>query len=565
MIRVLAFLAALAVLAAGAAWLVDRPGDVAVVWQGYRIETSVAVAFVAVLAIAVVLMLLWTLARFIFRVPDVMTLASRNRRRSKGFSALSRGMVAVGAGDPASARRYAADAERLLGREPLTLLLKAQAAQIDGDRAGAEAAFNTMLESPETRVLGLRGLYVEAKRKGDDTAARGHAAKAAQLAPTVGWANEAVLEYLCAEHNWQGALGALERRASLRHVDKDEARRQRAVLLTADALDRADKDTDGALDAAQQAVKLAPDLVPAAALAGRLLARQGALRKAARLLEASWKATPHPDLAVAYVDLRAGDSALDRLERAQTLLRLVPGQMEGRIAVARAALDAREFGTARRVLSPLLYDRPTVRVCLLMAELEEAEHAAEGAVREWLARASRAPRDPAWIADGVISDHWSPVSPVTGRLDAYVWTTPTELIAHTVDADHPDDVLADGNEAPAWRPLPAPAPQPEPKPAASTIEAAATTAPPTEAAPADPAPSAPAAAGNGVDRPAAEPIAAPAPSGATTAAPATAAGAGRAAVGPQPGTITPVIFPVPHPPDDPGPEADNPPRPRMHG
>jgi HemY protein len=163
------------------------------------------------------------------------------------------------------------------------------------------------------------------------------------------------------------------------------------------------------------------------------------------------------------------------------------------------------------------------------------------------------------------------VSPVTGRLDAYVWTTPTELIAHTVDANHPDDVLADGNEAPAWRPLPAPAPQLEPKPAVSTIEATATTPPPAEAVPAATPPLVQAGAGNGVDRPAAEPIAAPAPASSD----ATTAGAGRPAGGPgregltaaglQPGTITPVIFPVPHPPDDPGPEADDPARPRMHG
>ena len=47
----------------------------------------------------------------------------------------------------------------------------------------------------------------------------------------------------------------------------------------------------------------------------------------------------------------------------------------------------------------------------------------------WLARASRAPRDPLWIADGVMSDHWAPVSPVSGRLDAFMWTVPVEAIA----------------------------------------------------------------------------------------------------------------------------------------
>ena len=161
-------------------------------------------------------------------------------------------------------------------------------------------------------------------------------------------------------------------------------------------------------------MKLAPDLVPAAALAGRLLSRKGDLRRAAKMVEAAWRATPHPDLAEVYLNLRPGDSGLDRLKRAETLARLSNGAPEGRLAVARAALEAREFDRARDALEPLLADRPSMRVCLLMSDLEQAEHGATGKGREWLARATRAPRDPAWIADGVVSDHWAPISPVTG-------------------------------------------------------------------------------------------------------------------------------------------------------
>jgi HemY protein len=62
-----------------------------------------------------------------------------------------------------------------------------------------------------------------------------------------------------------------------------------------------------------------------------------------------------------------------------------------------------------------------------MADIEDAE-GHQGAVREWLARAARAPRDKAWVADGVISDRWAPVSP-SGTLDAFVWRTPDERIA----------------------------------------------------------------------------------------------------------------------------------------
>src|SRR5262249_57762307 len=33
-------------------------------------------------------------------------------------------------------------------------------------------------------------------------------------------------------------------------------------------------------------------------------------------------------------------------------------------------------------------------------------------------------RDPAWTADAFVSDHWLPISPVSGRLDAFEWKDP---------------------------------------------------------------------------------------------------------------------------------------------
>jgi HemY protein len=440
--RVLVFIGLLCIAAFGAVWLAEQPGSVAVTFAGYAIQTTVAVAVVGMIGIGFALALLWSAVNGLIRLPSRLTFASRARRRSRGYQAVSRGMVAVGAGDSIAARRYANEAERLLGEEPLTLLLKAQAAQVSGNRAAAETAFSRMMDDPETRVLGLRGLFVEARRRGDPAAGLQYANEAARIAPAATWASDAVMEARCAAGDWRGAIAALERRQSLGLIDKASLRRQRAVLLTADALDRQERDPHGSLQAALDAVKLAPDLVPAAALAGRLLSHRGDLRKAARIVEAAWKSGPHPDLADVYLNLRPGDSGLDRLKRAETLAKYSSWDPEARIAVARAAMEAREFPRARTALEPLIHDRPTMRVCLLMADLEQAEHGTSGRSREWVARASRARRDPAWIADGVVSDRWAPISPASGRLDAFQWQLPPDVLV-APELPPVDDVTGD--------------------------------------------------------------------------------------------------------------------------
>src|SRR5262249_19341717 len=212
---------------------------------------------------------------------------------------------------------------------PLALLLSAQMAQAAGDRAGAERAFLAMAERSDTKVLGLRGLYVEAQRRNDGEAAHHYAEAAAHAAPALPWAGAAVLADRSSAGDWSGALSALERMKRASAIDKPTHRRRRAVLLTGRALAEQDTAPARAKNHVLEAVRLAPDLVPAAALAGRLLAQAGELRKASRIVETAWRAEPHPDLADVYVHLRYGDAARDPLARAQTLGRLGPAPGRG--------------------------------------------------------------------------------------------------------------------------------------------------------------------------------------------------------------------------------------------
>jgi HemY protein len=423
MIRVLFYLIIVAALAFGAVWFAERPGDVAITWQGQRIETSVFVLVAAVAAIVVLAVMLWSLVRAIVRSPDLVARYLRTRRGVRGYLAVSQGLIAVGSGDARAARKFSDEARRIAPDEPLTLLLAAQAAQLSGDRSGAARTFEAMAGRSDTKLLGLHGLYVEARRRNDPHAAELYAEEAAKDASSPAWAGQAVLEFRCVAGDWAGALDRLERNYKNGLIDKPTYRRQRAVLLTAQVLALENADRERATALALEAVKLAPTLVPAAALAGRLLGASGELRKAARIIDAAWRTEPHPDLAQAYAHLRPGDSARERLARIEKLTGGTPGHVEAALALARAALDAQEFALARDALTPLTAV-PTRRVAALMAELEQQQHGDEGRAREWMARALNARRDPAWTADGFVCDHWLPVSPVTGRLDAFEWKDP---------------------------------------------------------------------------------------------------------------------------------------------
>jgi HemY protein len=444
-IRVLATLVLIFLAAAGFAWLAERPGGLVLVWQGYEIRTSLMVAAIlAALAIAAIAFI-GAVVRWVVSTPQSFGHFLGARRRDRGYRALTRGMIAVGAGDVRAARRAAQESQTLLGKEPLVLLLSAQAAQIAGDGTAARTAFEALSGEHDTRVLGLHGLFVEARRQGEHAAARHFAEEAMRLAPKIGWAGTALFEYQCRAGDWQGAIATLSANADGKIVDKNRARRLRAVLDTARAMDLESGEPDEARALALEAHKLAPDLVPAATTAARLFARASDIRRATRILEATWKVAPHPELAEAYASVRPGDSVRDRLKRVKRLAELRPSHPEATMAVARAAIDGHDWQEARTALGGIMRANPTERVCLLMAEIEEGEHGDQGRVRAWLTRALGAPRDPVWVADGQVFERWAPVSPTSGRIDAFEWRVAADRLpmrpAFEIDSDR--DVAAE--------------------------------------------------------------------------------------------------------------------------
>ncbi|MCF1505238.1 tetratricopeptide repeat protein [Afifella sp. H1R] len=436
MIRFLILIAVVFAFVLGFSWLKEAPGEVTLTFADTAYTVGLARAALAALLALAAGFIIVGLIVLILRFPWKARQSWRRRRERRQREALSTGLLAVAAGDLRTAERASHDLARR-DNEPLALLLRAQTAQLRGDHAKAREAFKGMLGHERTRIVGLRGLFIEAAREGDHDTARAFAEQARETSPSAAWASRALMRYQTAEGSWEEALKTLSRYAETGDIDRKEARRLRAVILTAQAIDWEDGQPDKAKEAALEAHGLQPGLVPAAVLAGRLSSRLGDIRRATRVLETTWKANPHPDIADAYANVRPGDSARDRFQRLETLMKLRPQEDAARMVMARAAIGSRDWERARETLLPMIRTRPTQNALLMMAEIEEGEHGDRGRAREWLSRAVHAPRDPAWTADGVILDEWAPVSPVTGRIDAVEWKVPIEEpeSRRTIDID----------------------------------------------------------------------------------------------------------------------------------
>jgi HemY protein len=459
--RALPALIVIAIVVAAAGFLAGVPGHVALTWQGWRIDTSVAVLVLAVIILGMLAAALFHLLRKILGGPRAFMRARRERRRREGYRALTQGMVAVAAGDADEAQRHARKADALLAEPPLTLLLSAQAAQLKGDEQAARKYFTAMLDRAETEFLGLRGLVMQALRGGDERAALHLVERARTLRPKTPWVLQSLFELQARAGKWLEAETTLAEALKRKVLGHDAARHHRAVLLHEQSRTaEAQGDQRQALQLSAKAHALEPGFAPATARYAELLRVGGWTRRAAKAIEAAWRAAPHPDLAEAWNALFAEATPIARVKETDRLAAANPDHPESRLAQARASLAARLWGETRRHLealgAKLEGEPPSPRICRHMAELEEVQHQDVGAARHWLSRAATtAAPDPTWIcsACGAETPRWGALCPACHAFATLHWRHPAAGTARHLPA--PAGLM------PA---LPVPAPLMEPPP-----------------------------------------------------------------------------------------------------
>ncbi|HEY0920927.1 heme biosynthesis protein HemY [Devosia sp.] len=432
MIRLVYWIIVSLLVTAGIAWLVSLPGTLSLELLGVRMQPRLGVAAFLLIATLALVILLWGLLRRLLGAPYYLARRVRERRKDQGFAALADGFIALQAGDAGRARLLAREARSNLPANAAAQLLEARADLALGDMHAAREHYRALINNRKTALAALSGLYDQARAQGRVDAALTFARKAVEIAPHTPWASHAVFEDLTRRGRWAEALEVITAEPAVTREEKMRKRRRQAVVEAARARLAETSEPLVALEHALTALKLVPDFVPAALIAARIYINRGDSRKAMSLLRRVWRATAHPDIGTLFANAVPGASAVDRLKRIRELVDTPPQNKSGAVVLARAAIDAYDWGLARTALAGEAAANPSQQVCMLMAEIEEGENGDQGKAREWVNRAVRAPRDPVWTADGITAEEWEPLSPVTGRLDAFEWRVPLSAVATRV-------------------------------------------------------------------------------------------------------------------------------------
>ncbi|MCB5409441.1 heme biosynthesis protein HemY [Pseudogemmobacter faecipullorum] len=438
--KIAVFLALIAALAVGSGLLAEQGGSVRIWVFDQEFTFS---PLMALLGVIVLLVLVWLSFRVISFVLACLRFLNgdetaisryfdRNRER-RGYAALSEGMIALASGEPVLAMARARTAERLLNQPELTRLLTAQAAEAAGDNRAATEAWKSLLGDEQTRFVAVRGLLRQKLAKGDTATALKLAEQAFALKPKHGETQDLLLKLQAEGGDWAGARGTLSQKLRSGELPRSVYRRRDALLALQEAKTVLDEGSSiEAREAAIEANKLSPDLIPAAVIAARALVEKEDRKGATRVLKKAWEAQPHPELATAFAGVEPDETPAQRLKRFRILFQARPDHEESRLTEAELNLANEDFLAAKTVLGDLPQSHPTQRSLAILAAVERGMVAPDDEVRAVLARALSASRGAEWLCEkcGAIHAQWVPVCASCSGFDTLAWREPEGVQAH---------------------------------------------------------------------------------------------------------------------------------------
>lgn len=465
LIKIVLFIAAIALLTMGAGILMETDGGVRIAIGGTELNMEPLQAVIAgvllVIAIWLALIVFGLVVAFVRFVNGDETAISRyfdRSRERKGYEALAEGMMAIASGESSTAMSKAARAEKYLRRPELTNLLTAQAAEMSGDKRKAAQVYKRLLKDERTQFVGVRGIMKQKLEEGDTETAMKLAEKAFALKPRHTETQDVLLGLQAQNNDWAGARKTLGAKLKYGALPRDVHKRRDAVLALSEAKGvMKEGNPIEARVAAIEANRLSPDLVPAAVMAARGYIADGKPKYASRVLVKAWSAQPHPDLAAAFADIAPDESPADRIKRFRALTKHQDGNPETRMLLAELNIAAEDYPAARTALGDLPDTMPTQRALTLLAAIERGEGASDHDVRATLARAVTAPRGPQWVCESCNHVHaaWLPVCNNCDGFDTLAWTSAPEAegalpagaeMLPLVVGDAPVDAVEDAEE-----------------------------------------------------------------------------------------------------------------------
>lgn len=385
MIRLSLYMAMALLIALGAVWLSNNPGELMLQWRGWEIRLSFALFCLFALAYTLLIWNAYKLYRWFLTDNPLKSPQRRDAKRKRGLAALEQGWSALAIDDKTAALKWGKKALSALNGEASALRLLVQASK----GKEHEKYLEQLMAFEDSETYGLK-IQIEAHMEQcepENALEKVRLLHAKQ--PKNPWVITQLIDLHAALSHWDEAREILKAASKLKALNPEDVAHTGAMLDYGDAreMDLAGQ-KKAALNLALSALKKEPGFHAAALLAARLHVALGDVKKAEKLLLKSWGKDPHREISDQYLTLYAAENAADRLARVQKLISNTPEHMLSRSLLARTAIEAQKWPLAKDALDQITENgEATASTHILRARLIAAQKGDLEAINQSLQQA----------------------------------------------------------------------------------------------------------------------------------------------------------------------------------
>ncbi|MBN8520861.1 MAG: hypothetical protein J0L77_03045 [Alphaproteobacteria bacterium] len=443
MIRAFWFFIQATVMIGGALWLLERQGHVSMDAFGYQVNIQAGLFLLGLAVLGGCAYFLVRMISAVLSIPAGVSDFFTRKRKARGYRDITRGFVALAAGDARQADILSRRVSSALPDEKgLALFLKAQSARLNGRMGEAMSAYEALLTDKEAVFLGLKGLLTAALDAKDTAQAGAYAQKALALYPKQGWVILTAYQLEIKNQNWDNALALLKRAEKTKAMTPDQVRSDRIALWVCLAgskkiqgLPREEKSW------LEKAYRADPFFVPVILRLARLYDEEGKKRKIESMVEKAFPVAPHPDLVTLWDRLAPQNNAdkkdsMRRLHWYEKLVALNTHTDLSHLSAGQCALAEGLYGEARAYAKNAEKIQASSALYRLKARIEEKSGGDISAIKTWLEKASEPYPVKTWVCrqSGLTYGEWSPVALPHGSFNTMAWDYP--------GTRHPEAVMA---------------------------------------------------------------------------------------------------------------------------
>jgi len=417
-------------------WLISFNHRIDMYWNGVVVSSNTVFIFIIIFTIIIIFLILQRIYLFFRNYPKKIKGNMEVARYKNAFSAIVRAITAIASNDNRELITQSKRIDNYVKDNPIGLILRSEVAKKEKNFKMAEDSYNKMLLNSDTKILGLKGLLEQNLKLQDYHHAMIYAEQIYRINPKLEWIYDTMIQIIIKTKNWYKMIDINNDAQNKKIISKDQKNKSNSIAMYEIGLIKESASFRESIKLISDAHIARSNFPPFVKKLLHLLIEDNQISKAKKILFKAWSDNPHPSFFEETIKISKNEN-IKPIDLINKLTKNNTDHYDSIIFKVKANIIENNWEEAKKIIKPILSNRPTKTVCKLMADIEHGITGNMQRANSWINRSTLGDPEKIWVCKitGIKQEEWASVNQ-GGIFDSLEWTWPnTGLSDNTMKLD----------------------------------------------------------------------------------------------------------------------------------